>query len=412
MARRRQKSQRQRQPRKSPNVILLAYDCLRLDYWQKQMRLSTPHTTDWFHLDNHWAVAHCSDPNYSTILGGQPPWVTGITTQMGTEYKALAPSLLPLRLQKHGYYTCAIQPVYVPRFYHQFEQIAWHKTESVADLELRALRAFVDEKGDRPLFLFIRDMTCHYPYFNRPSPPRGSGGDIIPQYAEAVDHCDKHLAALVDYVENELPDTIIVVCADHGELLGEHGEWDHLYTLYNYLVRVPCAIRIPGKRGKRTDAPTQHTDLWPTLCDLTGLENGDNAHINGTNLAPWLRGKQKKLPKDRLLWLQGIGAGRLIEEDGQTSIDPGLQRVLWRHRAAVWGKQKLVENIHADGDRTLKAYRADDYAEARPLTRVNMNKGDLPPVPQYHDWEEEFLDLRREANQDILMDRLKALGYA
>jgi arylsulfatase A-like enzyme len=389
------------------NVVLLFYDCLRLDYWRKRMPRAKAATRGWFDFRNHWAVAHCSDPNFSTILGGQPPWITGITTQMGMEYKAVSPALLPLVLKAAGYYTAAIQPVKVPKFYHGFDDIAWQPMASVADLELGAVKAMTKAAGDTPFFLFVRDMTCHYPYNNQPMPARGEGGEIRPQYDEAVKHVDEHVARVINYIKTHHPNTIILIGSDHGELLGEHGEYDHLYTLYNYLIRPPMVAYVPGLKGKIANEPTQHTDIWPTVLDLCGHPS-DSQH--GVSLAGWMRG-DTKLKRNRRLWFSGIGAGPVLESDKRPRLDSGARRMLWRHRGVVQNGVKIVENIHADGQRGRVVTKAGDYAERKPYS-ARSDKATLPPIPDYHEWELDIIQTHQEVRDQLIMERLEALGYA
>ena len=67
-------------------------------------------------------------------------------------------------------------------------------------------------------------------------------------------------------------DTIIVYTADHGLSVGQHGLLGK-QNLYDHSVRVPLILHGPGvPGGKRIDALTHTYDLYPTLCELAGLE--------------------------------------------------------------------------------------------------------------------------------------------
>jgi arylsulfatase A-like enzyme len=67
-------------------------------------------------------------------------------------------------------------------------------------------------------------------------------------------------------------DTVVVLTADHGELLGEHGLLDHQYSLYQPLVRVPLVLHAPGRvEPGVSDRPVMALDLYPTLLELAGL---------------------------------------------------------------------------------------------------------------------------------------------
>lgn len=59
--------------------------------------------------------------------------------------------------------------------------------------------------------------------------------------------------------------TLVVLMADHGEALGRHGFWVHSTFLWESLVRVPLAIRMPGVEPRRVKTPVSLVDLGPTL---------------------------------------------------------------------------------------------------------------------------------------------------
>ncbi len=68
--------------------------------------------------------------------------------------------------------------------------------------------------------------------------------------------------------------TIVVVTADHGEPLGDHGAMSHGGTPYHSVARVPLIFHLPDGRGagRRAGRPVALTDLMPTLLELSGLE--------------------------------------------------------------------------------------------------------------------------------------------
>ena len=70
-----------------------------------------------------------------------------------------------------------------------------------------------------------------------------------------------------------LDKTIIVVAADHGESLGEHGESSHAFFIYDATVSVPLIIKVPSSKWKAKviDAQVENVDIMPTLLDLLGI---------------------------------------------------------------------------------------------------------------------------------------------
>ncbi|MFT5127467.1 MAG: iduronate 2-sulfatase [Rhodothermales bacterium] len=81
--------------------------------------------------------------------------------------------------------------------------------------------------------------------------------------------------------------TIVVLWGDHGWKLGEHNSWCK-QTNYEIDARVPLIVRAPGaaQNGQQTDALVELLDIYPTLCELSGLPTP--AHVEGKSLSPFL----------------------------------------------------------------------------------------------------------------------------
>ncbi len=81
-----------------------------------------------------------------------------------------------------------------------------------------------------------------------------------------------------------MDDTVIILTADHGEGLGDHGLMGHISQLYDSLVRVPLIISAPGRltEGETVTEPAAHIDIVPTIFDLLAVE--PPADLPGTSL--------------------------------------------------------------------------------------------------------------------------------
>ena len=93
-------------------------------------------------------------------------------------------------------------------------------------------------------------MTPHRPY-DPPEPFRSSYTD---PYIGEIAFADAQIGRLLEALDRrKAPDrTIVVVAADHGESLGDHGERDHGIFVYESVLRVPLIIRAPNV-SPRTD---------------------------------------------------------------------------------------------------------------------------------------------------------------
>ena len=105
---------------------------------------------------------------------------------------------------------------------------------------------------------------------------------LIHGYHACVSYMDYNLGRLLDALEEsgEADNTIVVFWGDHGWKLGDHSSWCK-HTNFECDTRVPLIVRAPGKAKATTSALVELIDLYPTLCDLTGLEKP--AHLQGTS---------------------------------------------------------------------------------------------------------------------------------
>lgn len=87
--------------------------------------------------------------------------------------------------------------------------------------------------------------------------------------------------------QGEWDRTVVLFVSDHGEGLGEHPRLpdNHGRFLYNALVHVPLALRIPGVAPGVVDTPVSLLDAYPTLLELLGVAPGA---CDGESLLPLL----------------------------------------------------------------------------------------------------------------------------
>jgi arylsulfatase A-like enzyme/Tfp pilus assembly protein PilF len=130
--------------------------------------------------------------------------------------------------------------------------------------------AWLDGARPGPFFLWVHLFDPHDPY---EAPPPFAGRHAQP-YDDEVAYADHELGRLLDGVAGLRPGPCwIVVVADHGEALGEHGERTHGIFLYEETLRVPLVIVSPGADEPRVlDRPVSLADLAPTLLEAAGLE--------------------------------------------------------------------------------------------------------------------------------------------
>lgn len=120
------------------------------------------------------------------------------------------------------------------------------------------------------------------PHFDWPDYKRVSETDDQVQharyeYAALLSMCDHSLGRVLDAMDeaNLWNDTLLIVCTDHGFLLGEKNWWGKsVQPWFNELVHLPLFVWDPRTRtaGERRSALVQTIDLAPTLLDYFGVE--------------------------------------------------------------------------------------------------------------------------------------------
>lgn len=90
---------------------------------------------------------------------------------------------------------------------------------------------------------------------------------------------------------------VIILLADHGEELFDHGGVDHGMTLYDEMIHVPLIISVPGGEAGRVASQVRTLDIFPTVIDLLGLKAGNRlaSLLRGVSLVPQMSGAAPKL---------------------------------------------------------------------------------------------------------------------
>ncbi|QCC46311.1 sulfatase [Halobellus limi] len=98
-------------------------------------------------------------------------------------------------------------------------------------------------------------------------------------YDAEIAHIDDQLGRLFDWLkaEGRWDDTMVVVCADHGELHGEHDLYGHEFCLYDPLVNVPLLVKHPDLDADRRTDQVELLDLYHTVLDTLDVEGGTPA---------------------------------------------------------------------------------------------------------------------------------------
>ncbi len=114
-------------------------------------------------------------------------------------------------------------------------------------------------------------------------------------YDGKIFESDKKLGVFLAALESMglLDRSIVVISSASGNEFYEHGGFDHGYSLYDELIRVPLVIRIPGVQGRIIEQQVRTIDIMPTVLDILGISGGENIRkqMQGVSLVPFMKGQ-------------------------------------------------------------------------------------------------------------------------
>jgi len=137
----------------------------------------------------------------------------------------------------------------------------------------------------RPFFAFVHFFDPHQPQI--PPAPYDMTFRQLPYDGELA-YVDEQIGRLLAFLEErgDLENTVVIVTADHGEGLGEHGELTHAMLLHQATLHIPLIVAGPGIPAGETWAWTSSTQVFRTALDLVGVAPPALEHAPGHSLLP------------------------------------------------------------------------------------------------------------------------------
>lgn len=193
----------------------------------------------------------------------------------------------------------------------------------------RAIEWLAGRRGDRsPWFAHLSYLRPHPPYaaagrFSTMYPPDRAGEPIEPvadrhplhaalcelestampgdptaqarlrsQYFGMISEVDHQLGRLIDALGDDIERTLIVITADHGDQLGDHGYRDKagFFEQSYHIPAIICDPRFPATHGRIVTEFTENVDLLATICEAVGVEIP--IQCDGASLAAFVRGDE------------------------------------------------------------------------------------------------------------------------
>lgn len=302
-------------PESRPNVVLIVLDTVRRDRLSLYgyPRKTTPFLEELAKTSrlytNAYSTSSWTAPAHASLFTGLFPIAHGATQEhwrLGAEQVTLAE-----RLQRAGYRTIGVienaaisgRLGFGQGFDHYHETFRQEPRNPV-----QALRAWLQRDDPRPFFAFVNLITAHAPYDGtRGAPPelrdrflpeavepfsgaayrwhgyyggyQSFSAETFDRLGDLYDSCllalDRQVKEIVDLLRqvDAWDDTVFLVTSDHGENLGEHGHYEHVFSLYQPTIRIPLLVHYPAEfaPGTRDHRPVQLTDIVPSLISLLDL---------------------------------------------------------------------------------------------------------------------------------------------
>ncbi|MCB2135456.1 MAG: alkaline phosphatase family protein [Rhodobacteraceae bacterium] len=200
-------------------------------------------------------------------------------------------------------------------------------------------------------------------------------GELRAVYLGLMAEVDHHIGRLLDWLDatGQTERTLVVLTADHGEMLGEKRMWGK-ESVFDPAFRIPLIIRDPRAcKAAHLTAMTESVDIAPTILDWIGRSAPEA--MDGRSLLPLVHGGHPADWRDAVFLEADFGdpatPTRFQRHLGLTSNQTGvsiLREERWKYVHFGGGLPPLLFDLSADPMETLD--RAGDPACATELTRL------------------------------------------
>ncbi|REK09463.1 MAG: hypothetical protein DWQ37_18690 [Planctomycetota bacterium] len=322
-------------------------------------------------FDRCYAPAPLTLPSHCSLMTGLTPPRHGVhqngPDRLDSEFQTLAEVL-----RENGYETAAVVGAFVldrkfglsAGFDHYDDQMP-EETSSVRYAERRAHEVtdaalqWLKQPRNSPFFLWVHYFDAHAPY---DSPQYDPAFATRRPYDAEIHYVDRQVGRLLAALpaSDEAP-TLVILTADHGEGLGQHGEDTHGLFSYDQTLRVPLLVRLPDGRhaGQSIDAPVALVDVMPSL--LAWLDIETSAALDGLQLP--LDAADAARTTDRAIYFENEFPTHTYGWSGQEGIVAG------RHKLIRTPQFELYD-LEQDPDERNNVFDPDSERSRRLLSRL------------------------------------------
>jgi len=348
------------------NVLIITLDAVRADHmgFMGNKSIKTPcldrMAGQGVVFTNHFAQSHITIPSHVSLLASKYPRT--INTMDNYQYNLPELETIAGRLSKEGFRTSAVVSTALlnPDWCRGLER-GFDDYYPVLGMDragsqgINILSDWIERNIEKPFFSWIHLFDAHFPYqapkpFHKMYPPSGEAKSVesvemhaqtrgwlkrkgistvdipIAEYKAEITYLDYELDRLFKQMEalGVLDNTLVIITADHGEYLGERGNYFCHVGVFDETMRIPLLMRLPGRlpAGKVIEGMSMNMDLVPTALDLLGLSG---ANMEGKSLLPLIEDK--------------------AEEAHEYVIDEGAHGSQIAIRTRKWKFIKTLDNI-------------------------------------------------------------------
>ena len=276
----------------APNVVLVTIDTLRADHVGAYGHAAAETPTidrlarEGVLVEDAVVQVPQTRPSHASIFTGRYPYEHAVRDNYSAPLAPGTPTLASI-LRQQGWDTAAFigaypvsRPSGLDRGFAVFDDpfAAGDATTREARTERRAKEvvdkalAWLVRPRTGPFFAWLHLFDPHAPY-EAPAPygPRHARSP----YDGEVAYADAQLGRVLAWLDEKglRGRTLVVVTSDHGEGLGEHGEDEHMFFVYDSTLHVPLVFSWPGRlpAGARVRGQFRSVDLLATVLDLAGV---------------------------------------------------------------------------------------------------------------------------------------------
>ena len=329
------------------------------------------------HFRQAYATVPETLPSHASMMTGLYPAGHGV--HENARFLSASPPVAAEQLRQAGYRTAAFVSSFVlasrfglARGFERYDDALGPEVERSSGATTDRALKYLQTATAQPQFVWVHYFDPHTPY--DPPEPFRSRYPGQPYVAE-IAAMDAQLGRLVQGFESAVQRTggtsAIIVAADHGEGLGDHGEAQHGNLLYQSTMHVPLVIVGPGLESGVSDAAVSTRRIFHTVRDWAGLgatdslRGGAEETVLGEAMKPFLNygwqpqimaisGRQKAILAGRIETYDVVADPAETRDLGSGASLPAPMRVaLDEYPVPTPGAARAPENLSDEARRNL-----------------------------------------------------------